>query len=368
MTRRGWIGSWSLLLTLATTGMGLVAWKQASLASEEAAAAAHPEPRESVTVATVTSRVHRRTTTAIGTVHALRSITLRAELPGTVARAALEAGRVVEAGELLVALDVAVEEAQLAAQEARLALAEALLERTARTTRSGAASAQELDRARAERDVARAEVARIRAVIARKTIRAPFRARVGLSDVHVGQYLEAGATLTTLQGVEDAVHVDFAVPQRVARGLSEGDRVEVEAPGLPGALLAEVVALDARVDPSTRNAWVRARAQGLPLRPGASVRVRAPVGSPLEAVAVPVSALRRGPEGDHAFVIAPGADGQPRAHARRVESGAVLGDEVLILEGLAAGEQVAAAGSFKLRDGALVAATPEPTTGAEETK
>ena len=43
-----------------------------------------------------------------------------------------------------------------------------------------------------------------------------FRARVGLADVHPGQYLNEGVELTTLQGVSQEVHVDFAVAQSVA--------------------------------------------------------------------------------------------------------------------------------------------------------
>ena len=50
--------------------------------------------------------------------------------------------------------------------------------------------------------------------------------------------------------------------------------------------------------------------------PGASVRVRVPVGLPIQAVAIPVTALRRGPEGDHVFTIEPDAEGRLRAHLR----------------------------------------------------
>src|SRR5207247_7453843 len=74
-----------------------------------------------------------------------------------------------------------------------------------------ATSQEEVDQARAARDVALAQLARTRAVIAKKTIRAPFRARVGISDVHPGQYLNEGTELTTLQGVDAAANVDFAV-------------------------------------------------------------------------------------------------------------------------------------------------------------
>ncbi len=214
-----------------------------------------------------------------------------------------------------------------------------------------------MDRARAERDVALAQIERTRAIIARKTIRAPVRARVGIADVHPGQYLDEGTVLTTLQGVDDAAHVDFTVAQRVAAGLREGDAVEVHTTGGTSPITAEIIAIDARVDPATRNAMVRARiegAAGTPA-PGASVRVVVPVGPARTVVAVPVSALRKGPGGDQVFVIAPDDQGQDRAHARRVESGAVLGDEVVIEAGLSPGERVAASGSFKLREAVLVA-------------
>ena len=72
-----------------------------------------------------------------------------------------------------------------------------------------------------------------------------------------------------------------------------------------------------------------------------------------------MSALRKGPSGDHVFVIANGKDGKPRSQVRKVLVGPVLGDEVVILDGVKSGERVAASGSFKLRDAALVAITPD---------
>ncbi len=353
---RGHVGSLVLLVAVAATVGGLAAWKYASIQDAAAASAHQPEPVEAVTVAVAGEREHRATTTAIGTVLALRSVTLRNELPGTVQQVMLTPGQVVDARTLLVALDVSVEEAELKAQEAQAALAETILNRVQRASRNEAASETEVDRAVAERDVALAQIERIRAIIARKTILAPFRARVGIADVHPGQYLDEGTELTTLQGVDDAVHVDFAVPQQVAAGLREGDVVDVPAAGGAAPIAAEVVAVDARVDPATRNAMVRARIRGADAAPapGSSVRVVVPVGPPRRGVVVPVSALRKGPEGDQVFVVAAGEDGRDRAHMRRVEGGAMLGDEVVVESGLAAGERVAASGSFKLREGVLV--------------
>lgn len=364
MSLRSWIGSTVLLAALAGTGAGLAAWKQETTRQADAAAANQPEHMESIMVATANAREHRRSSTSVGTVLALRSVTLKNELAGTVRRVNLTPGQTVEPGTVLVALDVSVEEAELKSYEAQAKLADTLLRRVELAQGNGAVSEIEVDRARAERDVALAQVARLKAIIDRKTIYAPFRARVGLSDVHTGQYLAEGTEITTLQGVAEAAHVDFAVAQHIARGLAEGDTVEIFAG--EQAFTAKIAAIDARVDSTTRNAIVRATIGGAEtLRPGAAVRVRVPAGPTVAAVSVPVSALRKSPGGDHVFVIAGDNEGKPRASQRHVMAGAMLGDEILILEGLRAGEQVAASGSFKLRDGVLVGiASPAQSTQA----
>ena len=364
MNRQNWLGSVLLVSVVLLIGIGLAAWKHESIQSEQAASANQPEPMESVTIAVVRAINHRQTTTSIGTILALRSITLKNELAGTVREVRLTPGQIVEAGTLLVALDVSVEEAELRAQEAQVALAKTVLNRRQHLSQELATTQEEVDRARADLDVALAQIARTKAIIAKKTIRAPFRVRVGIADVHPGQYLDEGTLLTTLQGVGDAVHVDFTVAQQVAAGLRVGESVEILAASDSPTIVAKIVALDARVDPTTRNAMVRARIEGtrhIPA-PGASVRVRVPVGLTRNVVAIPVSALRKGPGGDQVFIVAPGDDGRTRVHTRQVEIGPMFGDEIIISAGLTAGEQIAALGSFKLRDGILVAIADAPET------
>ncbi|MCW1914691.1 efflux RND transporter periplasmic adaptor subunit [Luteolibacter sp. GHJ8] len=352
-----WVASLGLIAAVAAVGAGLAMKKKADIQKSMAEAAMMPEPMEAVIVQSARETEHRRVTTAVGSVLALRSVTLKNELAGTVEKVDLTPGKIVEAGEVLVALDVSVEEAELKALEAQAALTEATLKRVETLTSSSASSKKDLDQARAERDVALAQTERTKAMIARKMIRAPFRAKIGLSDVHPGQYLVEGTELTTLQGVDEAVFVDFAITQAVAVGLKEGDVVEVVGPNKDAPVSASIVALDARIDRATRSAWVRAKvADASKLQaPGASVQVRVPVGAARKMIAIPVSALRRGPEGDHVFVVMADKEGKPRASLRLVQGGTVQGDEVLIEKGLAVGDQVAASGSFKLREGVLVA-------------
>ncbi len=362
--RRRFARSAVLVVSTVAIGVALAGWKAVSIEESNAAAANQPEQMELVSHAIAEAREHTRTTTSIGTVVALRSITVRNELPGTVRYVNLTPGGIVQAGALLVGLDVSVEQAELEAQKAQATLAATQLERVKRMVERKAASVQELDRAQAEFDVAQAQVARTKALIARKTIRAPFRARIGISDVHEGQYLNEGTQLTTLQGVDESAYVDFTVAQQVAANLRTGAIVNVFTTQAEQPIAAKVLAVDARVDPSTRNSVVRARIADANLAPtpGASVRVEVPVGAARSVVSIPASALRKGPAGDHVFVIREDENGKTRAHLRTVTVDALQGDSVIISSGIEAGERIAASGAFKLREAALVALA-EPASG-----
>jgi membrane fusion protein, multidrug efflux system len=361
------LGSAALLLAVGGSAYGLYVWKQGKHAANAAAAAQMPEPAEAVSAAAVATRSYTKTSTAIGTVRALRSITLRNELPGTVRKVTLESGRIVAADELLVELDVEVETAQLSALEAEARLAETMLGRMERALEQQSASAADVDRARAQSDMAIANVKRLQALIEQKRLRAPFPARVGFVDLHIGQYLDPGTQITTLQGIDEAVHIDFEVTQDVATRLAPDVLVDIVASSGTPAVPAKIVAIDARVNTTTRSTSIRAELRGEQpqLQPGSSVRVRMPVAMPREVMTVPVSALRRDPGGSSVFVLEADPTGALRSHIRRVTSGSVLGDVVIIEEGLKAGEQVATAGSFKLREGALVHVAPASEANAQ---
>lgn len=357
-----WISAIVLILAVGGTAVALGMWKTNSWKKAAAEAAQMPEPMEVVKATLAKDGTFTRYTTVTGTVRALQSIVLQNELDGTVAETKLTPGSIVEAGEVLVALDISVEQAELKAQEAQAELARVTLERIEPLSKGQAVAATELDRARAERDMALAQVARIQATMDRKTLRAPFRARVGMTDIHKGQYVEAGTELTTLQGVDEAVHVDFQVPQEVATTVKPGVTVEIlSSPSVP-PVAAKVIALDSRADLDTRNVAVRARVESAgenALAPGSAVRVRVPAGPPTPVVSIPVTSLRRGADGDFVFILIKDDQGKERASLRPVKVAALQGEEVLLIDGLKSGERLATAGSFKLREGVLVGEAPE---------
>ena len=363
-TRIHW-GSWFAVLVLCVGIIGgLGYYKFTQIQRAIAMGAAYPEPSEAVVVVPAVEGVYRSQIEAVGEVRAIRSATMVSELPGRITRVGFGPGEQVAAGDVLLELDTREERAELEALAARLELAERTLERNERLSKVDLLAASEADAARAEARVARSESKRLAVIIDKKTLRAPFAARTGLDDWQVGEFAQAGQTITTLVGLDAQVWVDFSIPQERMADI-RANLVALHLPGRPEPLTARLVAEQPAVDPDSRMLTLRAVADASDpaLKPGAFARVTLKTGPEKETLMLPATALRRDAFGPHVYVLEaaePDADAPHRARRRPVEVAAIQGEVVFIAEGLAPGERVATEGSFKLRDGLLTRATEAP--------
>lgn len=317
-------------------------------------------PPEAVTTIVAAEERWDAILAAIGTVTAVHGVTVSADLPGIVERISFESGKTVRAGSVLVKLDTRQEEAQLKAARAQLELARLQFERMRGLREKGVTSQSELDNAAAAHTQAEARVGEILATIDRKTIRAPFTGLLGIRQVNLGQYLNAGDPVVPLQSL-DPIYVDFAVPQQQAASVGAGTDVEVSAEGLgDGGRDGAVTAVDSVVDPATRNVRVQATFDNPDgaLRPGMFVEVRALTGESRPTVALPASAISYAPYGDSVFVVeemeTPEGESYQGVRQQFVELGPARGDQVAVLSGVEPGDQVVTSGAFKLRNGAAV--------------
>jgi membrane fusion protein (multidrug efflux system) len=314
-----------------------------------------PEAPAAVGIAKAEQVTFRRSTVVVGTVQAARSISLRTELSGMVTDVQMVSGEIVKNGQILVQLDVRTENAELKSAKAALKLASSEFERARKMSSSNAISPQELEAAAVNMTRMEAEVDRLTVLIDRKTLRAPFDARVGLFQLHRGQFLDAGTDITSLEGIADYVDVDFAVPQHIAESLNVGEPVTLTT-GINKIGTANIIALDSRADALSRSLAARARFSNPAdsLRPNDSVRVIVEYGPPITAVAIPTTAIRRGPTGTSVFLVAEEREQLRARHRNVVLIGSGTGSMSWVASGLAPGETVVAEGSFKLRDGALL--------------
>ena len=351
-----------MIITLAAvaaflTAIGFIKFRQIQTAIAQASS--FQPPPEAVT--TVVTRQERwaSTLSAIGTTAAVHGVTVSADLPGVVEAISFDSGRAVQAGDVLVRLDTRQEQAQLAAAEAQRALARLNLDRARGLREEGIISQADYDRANSENDQAQARVGEIRATIARKTIRAPFAGILGIRQVNLGQYLTGGAAIVPLQSL-DPIYVNFSVPQQEVGQLRSGVEVRVSAEGIARPFEGRITAVDSIVDEATRNVQAQATLPNREgrLRPGMFVQAEVLVGTSSAVVALPTSAVAYAPYGDSVFVVGDvkGPKGETFRGVRQqfVKLGGERGDQVAVVSGLQAGEEVVTSGVFKLRNGAAV--------------
>lgn len=325
-------------------------------------------PPATETVSTFTAEAQRwpNSYTGMGTVEASEGIVIAAEVAGKVKEIRFKSGEQVKKGTVLLVQESGNEQAQLNAAEARLRLAKSNYDRLVELRKRNTVSQSELDAALQQKESALGDVGDLKATLEKKIVRAPFDGRLGIRKVDLGQDLQVGGELVSLQAT-NTVRVNFPVPQFWLVKMTRGLPVDVNVgDGSDVIIRSEITAIGAEISPVTRNAIVQSyldNEKGL-LIPGMAVETKVTLSNPREVLAVPSTAVIYAPFGDTVFVIEPGEKtGSFKARQQFVRLGKARGDFVEVVDGLKAGEVVASAGAFKLLNGQEVVvgtlSTPE---------
>jgi membrane fusion protein (multidrug efflux system) len=272
-------------------------------------------------------------------------------------RIAFEPGTKVKAGDLLLQQDTASEKAQLRAAEAAAALAKLELERSRKLLTKQAVAKAKYDSDNAQYKQAEAQIDGIRATIRKKTIRAPFAGSLGIRLVNLGQILNEGEPIVSLQSI-DPIFVNFSLPQQQLGQVKPGLKVRVTTDALAGqAIEGEITAISPEVDATTRNIRVQATVANRQerLRPGMFVNVAVVLPASEEVLVIPTTAVLYAPYGDTVFVVQEkktekGDQPIEVVQQKIVQLGEKRGDFVALVSGLNQGERVVSTGVFKLRN------------------
>jgi membrane fusion protein (multidrug efflux system) len=309
-------------------------------------------PPESVATFTVEEQTWKRSIDAVGSIEPTQGVLLEAETAGLVESINFENGQTVEAGSVLVQLNIKVEQAELKAAEAVARLAEVELERAQRLRKGGNVPQSDLDRAIAQEEKTKADVENIKARIARKTIKAPFTGQVGIRRINLGQYLAQGAPIVALQA-NQRVYVNFTLPQQALGEIESGLPLTLISDAYPEVTFeGKVTAISPEIDPKTRSVQVQGTLEnpdGL-LRAGLFVRVKVALPQQDRVMAVPATSVLYAPYGNSVYKVEAGEEGLiAKQHFIRI--GTRRGDFVSIENGVEVGDDVVSAGAFKLRNG-----------------
>ena len=313
-------------------------------------------PPQIVTADTARKATWPNRVRATGTLVAVQGVTVSAELGGKIVEIAFESGKKAKAGDLLVRIDVSAEEAQLRSAEAAAKLARINLKRNRNLRKNKTVSQSALDSAEANFKQATAQVDNMRAAIAKKTLRAPFSGHMGIRQVNLGQIVDSGAPVVTLQAL-DPIYVDFSLPQQRFSVLVPGTGVNVTSDAALGEVFkGKIIAVNSEVDKVTRSVRVRATLDNKKelLRPGMFANVEVVLPTQQKVLSIPATAVLYAPYGDTVFVIDEVEDktsGKKQLVLRQqiIRLGKTQGDFVAVTDGLKEGESIVTSGVFKLR-------------------
>lgn len=315
-------------------------------------------PPESVTTAHAEAQEWDHGVNAVGSLRADQGVMVSSEGQGVVKLIGFESGARVKAGDVLVELDSAVERAQLAAMQAKAELAEVNIARARDLLERNVISKSEFDAVDATNKQSLADVKSLQAALEKKTMRAPFSGRVGIRTVNLGQFLDRGNPIVTLQAL-DPIHVDFWLPQQQVSEIAPGYTARVTIDAHPGVVFeGKIAAISPELDATSRTVRVEATLANADeqLSPGMFVNVQVVAPKKTHVVAVPTMAIYYQPYGDTIFIAKETKDAHSGqmvkiAEQRFVKVGETKGDFVNILSGVQAGEEVVTTGVFKLSNG-----------------
>lgn len=329
--------------------------------------ASSPKPAPQTVSATIIRKVDwQPQLSSVGTLVAVRGVDVTSEIAGLVRSIHFRSGQEVVAGQLLLQLNADADLAQLRALEAAAELAASVLARDRQQFAVQAISQAQIDNDAADLKSKQALAAQQAALVAKKTIRAPFAGKLGITTVNPGQYLNPGDKIVTLQTI-DPIYVDFYIPQQQLGGLQVGQVLTLSSDAHANTAFAgKVSAISSKVDPATRNVQVEATVANpqRQLLPGMFANVHVEVGGKKQYLTLPQTAITYNPYGSTVFVVHPAPPpkaGAPPPKAGDlvvqqvfVTTGETRGDQVAVLTGLAEGQRVVTSGQIKLKNGSPV--------------
>lgn len=313
---------------------------------------------------------------AVGSLSAVRGVNITTELAGMVKDIYFEPGSTVQKDQLLVQLNIDTDLAQLHALQANAALAKATYLRDKAQFAIRAISQQVLETDLANMKALEAQVAQQEAVIAKKTIHAPFSGRLGVRNINLGQYVNPGDNIVTLQTL-NPIFIDFFIPQQEITRIKLGQTVEVTSDAYPHHVFTgKITTINPAADVSTRNINIQATIINPKeqLLPGMFAHVKIIIGEATSFITVPQTAISFNPYGDIVYVLYPSQEDKDKnpdknkdqsqtankesakqtvyiAKQRFVVTGETRGEQIKILKGLKIGDLIVTSGQLKLKNG-----------------
>jgi membrane fusion protein (multidrug efflux system) len=311
---------------------------------------APPTPVETDTV--IAGQI-ARVVTIPGTVEAIRTIGVNAQVAGAVLEVPVEEGDRVREGQIVARLDDREIRAQLRAAEASFEVAEAAFQRSQQLLERQVITQPEYEADRTAYEAARAQVEQLRTRAGFAEIRSPIGGVVTTKTIQSGDVVGNQTRLLEVAEVDTMV-VRVSVSELDIVDIQAGDPVQLRLDALPDELLtASVRRVFPSADPTTRLIPVEVALSpedGRRTRPGYLARVQFQLEPKDDALLIPAGAIVSRGGGEGVYIVGDSST----VVLRSVTPGMTSEGRVEIVEGLAVGDRIVTAGANLLRDGARI--------------
>lgn len=313
-------------------------------------------PPLKVAVAAVSREQRTIQRSSIGEIEAVQQVLITAETGGKITRILFKAGALVNKGDVLVQLNDAPQQGELASLKAKLPNAKNRYDRAVRLSAINASTVEDREQKKAEYDQLLGEIRNVQATIEQKQIRAPFDGRLGVRRVNLGEYVEAGAPIVSLVD-ERSMFANLIMPEEMLADLAVGQSVTVRSDAYPQHHFSGVLTtIEPMIDTQTRTVKVQARfdnTNGL-LRPGLYVNGVVTKAQQYSVLTVPDTAIGYSSYGDYLFVVDHSQTPPVVNKIVGIKVGEHFDGKVEVLAGVKEGAQVVTSGQLRLFDKAKV--------------
>ncbi|MDF1796075.1 MAG: efflux RND transporter periplasmic adaptor subunit [Coxiellaceae bacterium] len=295
---------------------------------------------------------------SVGTVTAVNGVNVTSQINGLVTEINFNSGEMVKKGQVLVHLDDRVEQAQLANYQAQLVFSKGSFGRQHKLFATKATAKSDLDQAISQLGQNLANVDKEKQIIDQKTIEAPFTGKLGIRKVNLGQYVNPGDDLVTLQSL-NPLYVNFSLPEQDLSKLKVGQKVGILVDSYPGQeFIGKLTAISPLIASDTRSIALQATIPNkqLKLIPGTYAEVNVYMPKQQNVVVVPQTAVAYRLYGDSVYIVKDTGKKDKNGKAiidaitQYVTVGDPVGDRVIITKGLKPNVEVVTAGQIKLQN------------------
>jgi membrane fusion protein, multidrug efflux system len=297
---------------------------------------------------------------ATASLRAIKGVNVTTELAGMVTHIYFTPGAMVNEGTILVQLNADSDIAKLHSLQANANLAQITYDRDLAQYKVHAVSKETVDTDAGNLKSLLAQVAEQAATVEKKTIRAPFTGKLGINLVNLGQYINPGDKVVSLQTL-DPIYADFYVPQQELPDLKVGQTVRLTTNAFPNKVYTgKITTIDPAIDVNTRNVEVEATLpnSNYELTPGMFANVEIDAGAARRYITLPQAAISFNPYGDIVYIVHESKDkeGKKQLYVQQsfVTTGETRGDQITVLTGVKEGDIIVTSGQLKLRNKSIV--------------